>query len=177
MPIIAVMWHDAALLAKVRTALTRELGAVADELSYPFSHSSYYDAEMGSGLTKTLWAFSRSIERERIVDMKLSAVKLEKKYAVNGKRRVNIDPGLLTPENFILATGKNFTHRVYLGRGVFADLTLTYRKGEGYCALPWTYRDYQLKEVTTFLEKNRPRNTDSNSMLMMEKAKKAKIDK
>ncbi len=136
----------------VRRSMVHRLGAIASEISYPFSHSSYYDAEMGAGLTKSLWAFAKPVARERIVDMKRYAVKLEKKYSVDGKRRVNIDPGLLTPENFILGTGKNFTHRIYLGRGVFADLTLTYRKGEGYCALPWTYRDYMTDEVRAFLE-------------------------
>jgi hypothetical protein len=63
---------------------------------------------------------------------------------------VNLDPGLLTPENFILATGKNFSHRVYLGNGVFADLTLVYRNG-GFHPLPWTYPDYASEEVRSLL--------------------------
>jgi hypothetical protein len=63
---------------------------------------------------------------------------------------VNLDPGLLTEENFILATGKNYSHRVYLRDGVFADLTLVYRKGE-YLPLPWTYPDYASPAIREFL--------------------------
>lgn len=64
---------------------------------------------------------------------------------------MNLDPGLVTPENFILATGKNFSHRIYLRDGVFADLTLVYRKGE-YRALPWTYPDYASREIRDLLK-------------------------
>jgi Domain of unknown function (DUF4416) len=65
-------------------------------------------------------------------------------------RTVNLDPGLLTEENVLLATGKNYSHRVYLRDGVFADLALVYRKGE-YRPLPWTYPDLASDGIRAFL--------------------------
>jgi hypothetical protein len=63
---------------------------------------------------------------------------------------VNIDPGYLLLERFVLATGKNYAHRIYIGQNIYADLTLTYAKG-GFQTLPWTYPDYASPEIRDFL--------------------------
>jgi hypothetical protein len=63
---------------------------------------------------------------------------------------VNIDPGLLSEERFILATGKNFTHRIYLKDGIYADLTLIYQQ-EGFKSLPWTFPDHQDPKLLHYL--------------------------
>ena len=64
--------------------------------------------------------------------------------------RVNIDPGYLLFERFVLATGKNYSHRIYIGEGIYADLTLIYQQG-AYRPLPWTYPDYSEKAMGQFL--------------------------
>jgi len=87
-------------------------------------------------------------------EVKIGLERIERDLSVGGRRTVNLDPGMVTPENFILATGKNFTHRVYLRDGVFADLTLVFRKGE-YRTLPWTYPDYATEEIRLLLEEVR----------------------
>ena len=79
---------------------------------------------------------------------------IEQKHSENGKRRINIDPGYLVHERFVLATGKNYTHRIYIGQGTYADLTLIYRKG-GFQTLPWTYPDYGRSDMLGFLVKVR----------------------
>ena len=71
---------------------------------------------------------------------------LETRWEVEGRRRVNVDPGILSAERLVLATGKNYIHRIYLGSGVYGDLTLIYSKGS-YRPLPWTYPDYQVPET------------------------------
>ena len=63
---------------------------------------------------------------------------------------MNLDPGYLLYERFVLATGKNFSHRIYIGRGIYADLTLVYQKG-AYRSLPWTYPDYAADTMRAFL--------------------------
>jgi hypothetical protein len=63
---------------------------------------------------------------------------------------VNIDPGYLLPERLVLATGKNFTHRIYIGQGIYADLTLIFQKG-AFRTLPWTYPDYADRCLIDFL--------------------------
>ena len=72
------------------------------------------------------------------------------KYLKEEKRLVNIDPGYMLAERFVLATGKNFAHRIYIGRRIYADLTLIYTRG-GFKKLPWTYPDYYDRNILSFL--------------------------
>ena len=113
-----------------------------DFLSAPedFSYTSYYDDEMGHGIRRQTASFLKLVAPDSIAAIKLRTNEIEASLAIDGKRRVNIDPGLLGLENFILATGKNFTHRIYLRDGIYADLTLIYQKG-AFRPLPWTYPD------------------------------------
>lgn len=107
-----------------------------------FSHTDYYDAELGAPITRRLLGFGPLVRQEHLADIKLFTNSLEKRYCrPDGKRLVNLDPGIVTQERLVLATGKNFTHRVYLGQGIFADLTLIYQAG-GWTRLPWTFPDY-----------------------------------
>ena len=72
--------------------------------------------------------------------------KLEEFFSYEGNRTINIDPGYIAQEHLILATGKGYSHRPYLGSGVYADLTLKYVKDE-YRTLEWTYPDYGKEEM------------------------------
>ena len=68
----------------------------------------------------------------------------------NQGRTVNIDPGYIAAAKFVLATGKDYSHRIYLGEGIYGDLTLIYRSG-GYAPLPWTYPDYASEPLRNLL--------------------------
>jgi len=116
----------------------------------PFDRTEYYEEEMGAPLCRRFYAALRSVARDSLPAIKVRMEAVERELSEGGRRTVNLDPGLLTPENFLLATGKNFTHRVYLAEGVFADLTLVYRKGE-FHPLPWTYPDYASAEIRRLL--------------------------
>jgi hypothetical protein len=107
----------------------------------PFDHTAYYARETGSPLFRRVMAFKGLIRQDELPSVKLETNAIEKTFARNGKRRVNIDPGYLLAERFVLATGKNFSHRIYIGRHIYADLTLIYQKG-AFRTLPWTYPDY-----------------------------------
>ena len=74
----------------------------------------------------------------------------KKNLAVANRRNVNIDPGYLLLSRFVLATGKDFSHRIYIGRGIYAEVTLMFKKGE-FHTLAWTYPDYASAEMTDFL--------------------------
>ncbi len=58
-----------------------------------------------------------------------------------GGRKVNIDPGYLAAAKFVLATGKDYSHRIYLRQGIYGDLTLIFKRGS-FQPLSWTYPDY-----------------------------------
>lgn len=117
-----------------------------------FTQTEYYNKEMGEGLLRQFVSFKGLVEREGLADIKRATNEIEEKYCrANGCRQVNIDPGLLSVENFVLATGKNFTHRIYLRDGIFAEVTLLYRDGR-FQILPWTYWDYTSEEVIGMLK-------------------------
>lgn len=117
----------------------------------PFDHSSYYEKEMGSGLKRGIITFEGLIKRTEIVEIKAFTNKLEEVFSYEGNRTINIDPGYIAQEHLILATGKGYSHRPYLGSGVYADLTLIY-KGNEYRTLEWTYPDYGNEEMRTLFK-------------------------
>jgi len=106
-----------------------------------FDRTRYYEREMGWPLYRRFVSFGRLIRPEDIVQVKLMCNQTENKYAVGGKRQINVDPGYISLERLILTTGKNYTHRIYLSKGIYADLSLVFRKGS-FESLQWTYRDY-----------------------------------
>ena len=77
-------------------------------------------------------------------------------YSEEGKRKINIDPGYVSLERLILVTGKNYTHRIYLSKGIFADLTLIFNKGS-FRPLEWTFKDYASPEIISMLNDVRER--------------------
>jgi len=132
--------------------LKEEFGAIEDITStFPFQHTSYYEKEMGQNISRFWVAFKKMRSVKDFVTIKYQALKLEKKWSKHNKRCVNIDPGFLSLHNFILLSFKNFSHRIPLGKGVYADLTLMYRSSRGFVKLPWTYADYQNEDFLSFL--------------------------
>jgi len=119
-----------------------------------FDYSSYYEPEMGKGLIKRFIAYRDLCKQDELVSLKLLATEIEDRFKTNGKRRLNIDPGIVTLERLVLATGKNYTHRVYLRKGIFADLTLIFKRGT-FTSLPWTYPDYKEPLVVEWFNKIR----------------------
>lgn len=159
--ILNAFYKDDALLERALDEWSLIAGPVEARLEpRPFEHTDYYSEEMGQGLKKVLVSYRNLVPRDSLVRLKRAAVLLEQKLATRHAdgfhRPVNLDPGLLLPEKFLLATGKNFPHRIYLGRGVYADLTLIFRHGR-FEMLPWTYTDYLEHDVLAFLATARER--------------------
>jgi hypothetical protein len=116
----------------------------------PLTETSYYAPEMGPSLAKRYLSFPNHLSPEFLVDLKLYAIATESRYSVAGRRRVNLDPGYVFEGGLVLATGKFSGHRLYLGRGVWGELTLLYRR-HAFEGLPWTYRDYLSPRVQALL--------------------------
>lgn len=110
--------------------------------SFSFNHTQYYRHEMGENLKKFFCAFTNLIDPSDIVDIKLFTNELEKCYTCDNKRKVNIDPGYLEAAKLVLATTKNYSHRIYLGKGIYGDVQLYWRHGR-FCINEWTYPDYR----------------------------------
>lgn len=103
--------------------------------------NEYYKKEMEGELSRVFFVTTLTYPREFLLSTKLLAIEWERKWSENDKRRVNIDIGFLSLENFLLATTKNYSHRIFLGQNIFSDLTYYFHQGE-LRTLPWTYPDY-----------------------------------
>lgn len=158
--IVSIIYAEGAPVADCMASLVTHFGEW-DFMSepMPFEFTDYYTAEMGSGLKRIIASFKTLRGRERLVESKLFTTALEETYSIEGGRQINIDPGYIAPEHLILATGKCYYHRPYLGRGVFADLTLVYQN-KRYRSLEWTYPDYDTSEMKELFLKLRARYTE-----------------
>lgn len=149
--LVRFLFRDVQVQMEALDALEAHFGPV-DFLSSPgpFPYTTYYDEEMGKGIRRQSASFLELVSPDSLPDIKIRTNEVEEKLSCGGKRQVNIDPGFISEERFILATGKNFTHRIYLRDGIYADLTLIYQKG-AYRPLPWTYPDYQEPDFLHYL--------------------------
>ena len=116
----------------------------------PFDHTTYYKEELGSGLLRQFMAFERLIDPGRLAEIKLLTNGLEQEWSEGGRRRINLDPSYVSRSKLVLATTKNHGHRIYLGRGIYAEVTLTYRDKD-YRPWPWTYPDYRTESYREIL--------------------------
>ncbi len=115
-----------------------------------FQWTDYYDSEMGLPIWRSYIEFETLVDPSRLARIKLDTNEIEENFAVGGKRRVNLDPGLLAPGRFVLATTKDRAHRLALRDGIYAELTLIYEK-KAFHALPWTYPDWASEPVRLLL--------------------------
>jgi len=132
--------------------LEGELGPVDIRSPFlPFDFTDYYAGEMGENLKRRWIAFAELKERGCLADAKHAAVILEGELSEEGRRTVNIDPGYVDDAQVVLATAKNFSHRVYIGKGYYAEVTLIYHR-TGFKPLEWTYPDYKSGKGLEFFE-------------------------
>ena len=121
-----------------------------------FDRTKYYAREMGWPLHRRFVSFERLLRPTDIVEIKIATNRMENGYRQEGRRRVNIDPGYISLERLVLATGKNYAHRIYLSKGIYADLTLIFHK-ESFRPLQWTYKDYASPEIIGLFNEVRER--------------------
>jgi hypothetical protein len=124
-----------------------------------FDHSSYYQREMGGELIRQ-WALTdRLIGQDEIVAIKLRANAIEDEFrpVAGSGRSVNIDPGFVTLTKVVLATTKDYSHRIYIANGIYAEATLSYRPAQGFQPWPWTYPDHCESEALEFFNEARAR--------------------
>ncbi|RPI00754.1 MAG: DUF4416 family protein [Calditrichaeota bacterium] len=136
----------------VFTELQQQYGTilnVSDVLH--FNHTTYYAEEMGEDLKKVFISFAQWINADELAAIKIFTNAIEQNHCENGKRRINIDPGYIELPKLVLASTKNFSHRIYIGRGIYGDVQLCWRQG-GFQSNPWTYDDYKDEIVVTFFE-------------------------
>ncbi len=141
-PVVSMLLARQDLIPAVVQRLSRHFGP-PDLVGpfWPFTCTDYYTQEMGPGLERLLVSFLHLADPAQLANWKVFTNQIEDRFSLGGRRVVNLDPGYVAKERLILATGKNFSHRVYLGHGIFGDLTLVFGK-QAFKPLPWTFPDY-----------------------------------
>lgn len=116
-----------------------------------WTHSHYYEKELGSPVRRRFLFFDRMIPQDALRDFKLQAMELEAELAQDDRRTVNIDPGYVTTAKVVLASTKDYAHRIYIGGGIFAEVTLYYMHG-AYHGGPFAYSDYLSPDVMAMFD-------------------------
>ncbi|MBD3321016.1 MAG: DUF4416 family protein [Chitinivibrionales bacterium] len=154
---LAITWSKSADRDRLWKQLGKKWGT--PDFSHgpvPFDFTDYYRREMGAGLEKQYVTFPGTVDRGLLPGIKCYTNTVESRFLRSLKRTVNLDPGLLTKDKLVLASTKDFFHRIYLAKSIYAEVTLHFRKGK-YRYFSWTYPDYREPPFQAFLCKSRAR--------------------
>ncbi len=160
--ICGLISNDPDLMARAIRMLS-EYSGPTDETSqlWPFDSTEYYELEMGENLQRQFVSFERLIDPAELASLKILTNQLERRICYEcgvpaEQRRVNLDPGYLSLSKLVLATTKDYSHRIYLRDGIYAESTLHYENG-GWVAWPWTYPDFADSRYHAFFDSVRER--------------------
>jgi len=159
--IVGILAANQECLQAATEALMSEFGKT-DLVSdvWPFTQTDYYNNETGEHILRQFVSIERLIDPGKLAEIKHQTNKLEQKLAerldVDLPRPVNLDPGVIEPSKLILATTKNYSHRIYIGEKMCAEVTLIFDKG-CWQSLPYTYPDYRQECYHDFFDKVRKR--------------------
>ncbi len=148
-------------LAVAADALEQEFGSAhSGSLIWPFDGTDYYRDELGPAPVRAFLAWDGLFPSECAGRRKIATNRLEQELAsaIGGafSRPVNLDPGYLTLAKVVLASAKNYAHRIHLHDSIYAEVTLQYRGGR-FHSLPWTFPDYASGRYDGFFRELRKR--------------------
>lgn len=153
--IIGFIFKEEIICDKAKIFLERRFGKIDFESeTLPFVHTSYYENEFGRDLKRKFISFKKLISPQNLSKIKIITNKIEKKLSRGSRRLINIDPGYLNMAKLILASTKDYKHRIYLNKGIYAEVTLFYQN-KTFKPWEWTYPDYQTAEYITIFNRIR----------------------
>ena len=156
---MAVFSHLPEAFDWARAKAIQEWGPIVLESEpFRFENTNYYQSTMGPSLVKRFWLFERPYDKSHTVDTKLTTNDWEEEYKTiancDVERPLNLDPGYITLAKLVLSSTKNYIHRIYLDRGIFAELTLYY-KNHAWQHHDFTFPDYRRADYHAFFDKCR----------------------
>ncbi len=153
-----VLLADANLAPQVREQLVVLFGPVDDQTRLQrFEATDYYSEEMGGTVDRVFFSFRNLTSADGLERVKLETNRIEAelgRVSEGVRRPVNIDPGYIEQSKVILFSTKNFYHRAYIGSGIFAEVTMHFKKNTNQC-FPWTYPDYRSSFAQKFFDRMR----------------------
>ena len=159
--IIGILAANRQCLHTAVEALTSKFGRT-DFVSnvWQFTQTDYYKDQTGEHILRQFVSTEHLIAPALLAKIKHRTNKLEQKLAAKLAlplpRPVNLDPGIIEPSKLILASTKNYSHRIYIGKKMYAEVTLIYDKGK-WKAFDYTYPDYKGQCYFDFFAKVRAR--------------------
>jgi hypothetical protein len=142
---VGALYSDTEIFKRSKEILEQNFGDILLESpSTVWDYSYYYKDELGWPLFRQFIFFKDLIDPGTLSDFKLKTNEIEDALSSKGKRHINLDPGYLTLSKIVLASTKNYAHRIYLGKGIYGEVTLIFRNGV-YNPHDFTYRDYRDK--------------------------------
>lgn len=155
--VIGLIFKNKSVFDKAKAVLEKEFGKIDYESrAIAFTHTGYYEAEFGRNLKRKFISFAKLIPPQNLARIKITTNTIENKLYRQGLRLINIDPGYLDMAKLILASTKDYKHRVYLNKGIYAEITLFYQK-RTFTPWEWTYPDYRTADYISVF--NRVRET------------------
>lgn len=147
---IAMLASDPSMFEICSGRLRHEYGPVdMESMVSPWEFTDYYAREMGRGLLRKFIFFDELISPDRLASIKNLTNELEIETSIKSsgekRRKINLDPGYLTEAKVVLASTKDYYHRLYIGENIYAEVALRYR-GSSFEPLEHTYPDYRTKE-------------------------------
>jgi len=152
--IVGILAADNNCLDLAKHAVEENIGKIdlASEI-WPFTQTDYYKDQTGENILKQFVSVEKVLSPARLAKIKLKTNKIEQQLAQNLHldltRPVNLDPGIIEPSKLILATTKNYSHRIYIGKKIYAEVTLIYDKGT-WKPFDYTYPDYTQQSYFDF---------------------------
>jgi hypothetical protein len=144
-------------LTDVNHELKQQFGEI-DFISEPLDfgkYTHYYNKEMGEGkIEGKLISFKDLIHPAELAHAKLITNKIEQQHTLDGNRTINLDSGYVHHTQFVLASTKPQGNRIYIGKGIYAEVTLYFAEG-AYNPLKYTYPNYANQDYISEITKIR----------------------
>ena len=159
--IVGILAPDERCLKAAAQNLAAAFG-VLDLVSevWPFDQTEYYSDQIGPTILRQFISLEALVDPGHLAAIKHRTNRIEQDLAASlgltAPRPVNLDPGLIEASKLVLATTKNYSHRIYIGDRMYAEVTLLYDKGR-WCPMPYTYPDYRQACYHAFFSKVRAR--------------------
>lgn len=159
--IIGILAANEGALSRAAKAVETEFGRIDMKSQvWPFTQTEYYKDETGPNILRQFVTIEKLIDPGDLAGIKHKSNEIEQQLAgqlsSDWPRPVNIDPGVIEPSKLILATTKNFSHRIYIGDRMYAELTLSFIKGL-WKSFDYTFPDFKQNTYHDFLSKVRDR--------------------
>lgn len=171
--IIGILACNQKALAAAIEILDAKFGPIdAQSTTWPFTQTRYYEAETGSEILKKFVSIEKLICPSKLAGIKIKTNKMEAKLAkalnLGLPRPVNLDPGYIEPSKLVLASAKNFAHRIYIGKKIWAEVTLCYNRGR-WTSFEYTFPDHRENRYHDFFSETRKKLNEQLKAVLKER--------